>query len=232
MKTNPLQFITYGMYIVSSLDGDRYNGQIANTLIQVTNDPVTIAISINKANLTHEMIMKSGLFSVSLLERDTPLKLVGKFGFKSGRLENKFLDTEYRVLSSGCPVVTNNSLCYFGARLINRLDCGSYSLFLGEVNEMTILKQGKALTYEHYHLDKCGTTPDTAPTFIQNEGKDNKCVDLPKYRCTVCNYVYNPAKGDVDGGIPPGTAFDDIPDSWVCPICGVGKSQFVKVDEE
>ena len=53
---------------------------------------------------------------------------------------------------------------------------------------------------------------------------------MDKYRCTVCDWIYDPAVGDPEGGIAAGTAFEDIPDDWVCPLCGVGKDQFEKVE--
>jgi len=89
MDPNVLHNISYGMYIVSSNKGDLLNGQIANTVFQVTNEPITIAVSINKQNLTHEFIEASSCFSVSVLAEDTPLKFIGKFGFRSGRKEGR-----------------------------------------------------------------------------------------------------------------------------------------------
>ena len=224
MDPNVLHNIGYGMYIVASNKGDSLNGQIANAVIQITNDPVTVAVSINKQNLTHEFIEKSGKFSVSILSEDTPLNFIGKFGFKSGRKEDKFKEIEFKKLSSGCPAVLDYSLGYFDAKVINKLDCGTHTLFLGEMIESGILKTGTPMTYSYYHQVKRGTTPRTAPTFIKGEGGST----VQKYRCEVCNYIYDPAAGDPDNGIQPGTPFEKLPDNWVCPICGAGKDQFVK----
>lgn len=228
MDQKALHCISYGVYIISSSKEGKKNGQIANCLMQITNDPVSLAVSVNKANLTHEFIQDSELFSVSILEKETPLKLIGRFGFKSGRESDKFEGISSEVLMSGCPVVTENALCWLGAKVINKMDCGTYTLFLGEVTEAEVVKQGEAMTYDYYHKVKCGATPNTAPTFIEGEEEQAACAGMPRYRCTVCNYIYNPAVGDPDGGIPPGTAFEAIPDSWVCPICGVGKDKFVE----
>ena len=52
---------------------------------------------------------------------------------------------------------------------------------------------------------------------------------MAKYKCTVCGYIYDPATGDSDNGYPPGTSFESLPDSWVCPECGVGKDMFVPI---
>jgi len=228
MDLNVLRNIGYGMYVVSSIKGGLLNGQIANTVFQVTSQPVTVAISINKHNLTHEFIEGSSRFSVSILAEDTPLSFIGKFGFRSGRSEDKFKDTRFIKLDSGCPVVLENSLCYMEAKVINRFDCGTHTVFLGEVVDSKILTTGKPMTYSYYHQIKRGTTPEAAPTFIKEELEEKKGKSMQKYRCTVCNYIYDPAIGDPDGGIKPGTAFEDLPDTWVCPVCGVAKSEFVK----
>ena len=229
MDPNVLHNIGYGMYIVSSNKGDLLNGQIANTLFQITNEPITLAVSINKKNLTHEYIEASKRFGVSILEQETPLSVIGKFGFKSGRTENKFKDTKFLKLDSGCPVVIENTLCYIEAKVINQFDCGTHTLFLGQMTDSRILKTGKPMTYDYYHQVKRGTTPETAPTFVRAEvARQEEQRPAQKYVCTVCNYVYDPLIGDPDGGIQPGTAFEDIPDSWVCPVCGAKKIDFIK----
>ena len=169
MDPNVLHNISYGMYVVSSNKGDLLNGQIANTVFQITSEPVTIAISINKKNLTHEYIESARRFSVSMLSEDAPLSFIGKFGFKSGRKEDKFKGVKFIKLDSGCPVALDNALCYFEAKVINQLDCGTHTLFLGQVADSKILKIGKPMTYDYYHQVKRGATPDTAPTFIKKE---------------------------------------------------------------
>ncbi|MBI5208033.1 MAG: rubredoxin [Candidatus Firestonebacteria bacterium] len=229
MDTNVLHNITYGMYIVSSNKGSSFNAQIANTVFQITNDPITIAVSINKLNLTHEFIEASQQFGISVLREETPLEFIGKFGFKSGRTENKFKDTEYKVLDSGCPIVLVNALCYFEVKIISKFDCGTHTLFLGKMTESEMLNPGRGMTYSYYHEVKRGTTPKTAPTFIKNNIIEKGEIAMQKYRCKVCGYVYDPSDGDADGGIAPGTPFEKISDSWVCPVCGADKSQFEKI---
>ncbi len=228
MDPNVLHNIGYGMYIVSSNKGDLLNGQIANTVFQITSEPITIAISINKKNLTHEYIEASKRFSVSILAEETPLSFIGKFGFRSGKVEDKFKGTGVIKLDSGCPVVLENSLCYLEAEVINQLDCATHTVFLGRMTDSKILGAGRPMTYEYYHQVKRGTTPETAPTFIKSEAAEKRGDKMQKYRCTICGYINDPSVGDPDGGVQPGTAFDDIPDSWVCPVCGAAKSEFVK----
>lgn len=224
MDLNVLCNISYGMYIISSNKGNLLNGQIANTVFQITNNPIIIAVSINKINLTHEFINNSSRFSISILEENTPLQFIGKFGFKSGRTENKFSDIKFKILPSGCPVVLDHTVGYIEAKVINKIDCFTHTIFLGEAMESEILKDGKVMTYEYYHKIKRGTTPQTAPTFINVKGDKS----MQKYRCTVCGYIYDPAIGDPDNKIIPGTLFENIPDTWVCPVCGADKSQFEK----
>jgi len=95
------------------------------------------------------------------------------------------------------------------------------------MTESKMLQSGKPMTYGYYHQVKRGTTPATAPTFIKEEIPGKKEARMQKYRCVICNYIYDPALGDPDGGIQPGTPFDKIPDTWVCPVCGADKTQFV-----
>jgi rubredoxin/flavin reductase (DIM6/NTAB) family NADH-FMN oxidoreductase RutF len=230
METKVLHYISYGMYIVSSVRDGKYNGQIANSLMQITNEPVTIAVSINKKTLTHEYIDASGMFTISVLGKSASLRLIGKFGFRSGRNEDKFKDTGYDILASGCPAVTDDSICYLGLKVADKMDCGTYTVFLGEMTESRMIAPAEPMTYDYYHQEKCGTTPDTAPTYIRDDKPSAVCLKPPKYRCVVCNYIYNPELGDPDGGISPGTVFEDIPDTWTCPICGVGKSDFIKAE--
>ncbi len=231
MDPNVLHNISYGMYIVSSYKADALNGQIVNTVFQVTSEPVTIGISVNKKNLTHEYIESSGRFGLSILDEKTPLKFIGKFGFRSGRTEDKFKGTGFLKLGSGCPVVTDNTLAYIEAKVMKKLDCFTHTLFIGEMTDSKMLKTGTPLTYAYYHEVKKGTTPANAPTFIKEESPGaKKEVLMQKYRCVVCNYIYDPSIGDPDGGIKPGTPFESIPDTWVCPICGADKSQFEKTE--
>ncbi|MBF0493501.1 MAG: rubredoxin [Candidatus Omnitrophica bacterium] len=224
-----LQNISYGVYVISSVKDGKYNGLIGNCVIQITNEPITIAISISKKNLTHDFIMSSGLFTISILDRTAPLKFIGQFGFKSGRDTDKFVGVGYKVLPSGCPLVTDHTLSWISAKVLKNMDCVTHTLFLAEVMDGDTLKNGEPMTYEYYHQEKRGTTPENAPTFIKNS--DQKiCATGSKYRCLVCNYIYDPLLGDKDSGIEPGIPFEKLPDNWVCPICGVGKDQFVKVD--
>ncbi|MBU4342494.1 MAG: flavin reductase family protein [Candidatus Omnitrophica bacterium] len=169
MDPNVLHNIGYGMYVVSSNKAGQLNAQIVNTLFQITSQPVTVAVSINKKNLTHEYIESSGRFTASILAEETPLSFIGKFGFNSGRKEDKFKDIKFKKLVSGCPVVLDHSIGYIEAKVINKLDCGTHTLFIGGMTESELLKTARPMTYDYYHQVKHGITPKTAPTFIKEE---------------------------------------------------------------
>lgn len=229
MDLQALYKIGYGVYIVCSRKGDRINGQIANTFFQITSEPPTVAVSINKKNLTHEFITESKVFTASILAQDTPLSFIGQFGFKSGRDINKFEGVQYKTGVTGAPAVTENAVCYIEAKILQSVDVGTHTIFIGEVVGAEVVSNKPVMTYEYYHQVKRGTTPKTAPSYIAPEKKEEKKPSMDKYRCKVCEYVYDPAQGDPDGGIKPGVAFADLPASWVCPVCGAGKEEFEKI---
>ena len=230
MKLETLHKISYGLYIICSKNEEKINGQIANALFQVTAQPATIAVSINKQNLTHEYIEKSNFFTVSILSENTPMSFIGNFGFKSGRDLDKFKDVEYKLGKTKSPIVLDNALACIEAEVIDKIDVGTHTIFIGRVEDAEILSEDKPMTYEYYHKVKGGVSPKTAPTYNSMVDKKTKKEEnkMDKYVCTVCGYVYDPEKGDPDGGIAPGTKFEDIPDEWVCPLCGASKSDFEK----
>ena len=227
MNQKALNKISYGLYVVSSKRNDKFNGQIANTVFQVTSEPPAIAVSINKQNLTHGYIQESKVFTTSILSKETPMEFIGRFGFKSGRELDKFKDMNYKVGVTGAPVVLENTIGYLEAEVIDSLDAGTHTVFIGRMVDAEIIKDGEPMTYAHYHEIKKGTAPKTAPTYIKEENQ-KKVSKMGKYRCTICEYVYDPEKGDPDSGIKPGTLFEELPDGWVCPVCGVGKDKFEK----
>ncbi len=228
MNVKALYKLGYGLYVVSSRKGDRFNGQIANTVIQITSEPPTIAVSINKENLTHDFIEESGVFTASILSQDTPLSFIGHFGFKSGRDTDKFKDANYKIGETQAPIVTDHTLAYLEARVIQELDVGTHTIFVGELVGADVLKEGEPMTYAYYHQVKRGTTPKTAPSYIEKEKETEP--KMAKYECTVCGYIYDPELGDSDGGIAPGTPFEELPDDWECPVCGAAKSEFERME--
>lgn len=228
MNLQALHKISYGLYIISSKIGDKLNGQIANTVFQITSEPPIIAVSINRENFTHECLTKSKVFSVSVLSEQAPMPFIGLFGFKCGRDVDKFKETKYLTGMTGAPVVLDYTAAYLEAEIINRIDIETHTLFIGKIVNAEILNNEEPMTYAYYHRVKRGTAPKSAPTYIapEKEQKPKEEKKMKKYRCTVCGYIYDPAEGDPDSGVAPGTPFESIPDSWVCPVCGVDKTMF------
>ena len=167
MDLKVLRNCTYGLYVIGSRKGDRFNGQIANTVFQVTSDPPTIAVSINKQNLTHEFISASKVFTASILSQDTPLSFIGHFGFKSGREVDKLKDVNYKLGEAKAPIVLDHSVAYLEAKVINQVDVGTHTIFVGELIGADVLNEGEPMTYAYYHQVKRGTTPKTAPSYIK-----------------------------------------------------------------
>jgi flavin reductase (DIM6/NTAB) family NADH-FMN oxidoreductase RutF len=165
MNTKALHQISYGMYIVSSRKGDSINGQTCNTVIQVSSEPPIISACINKGNLTHDFINDSGVFAVSILSQDTPLTLIGRFGFKSGRDVDKFKGIDYKLGETKAPIVLDNTLAYLEAKVINSVDVGTHTIFIGELVGAEAIQEGEPMTYAYYHQVKRGTTPKTAPSY-------------------------------------------------------------------
>ena len=227
MNTKALFKLAYGLYIVTSRKGERLNGQIANTVFQITSEPPTLAISINKKNLTWEYIKDSGVFAVSVLCQETPLSFIGQFGFKSGRDINKLEGINYRIGQTKAPIVIDNATAVFEAKVTKELDVGTHTIFVGEIVDADVLNEKPCMTYEYYHVVKRGTTPKTAPSYV--EEKKEAVPKMDKYKCSVCGWIYDPEIGDADGGIAPGTPFEKIPDSWKCPVCGAAKTEFEKI---
>ena len=225
MNSKAFYKLSYGLYVICSKKGDKFNGQIANTVFQITSEPPTIAVSINKSNLTNEFIRDSKVLTVSMIAQEAPLSFIGHFGFKSGREMDKLADINYITGETGVPIITDNTIAYLEVQITQQVDVGTHDIFIGDVINADVLKESEPMTYAYYHLVKRGSTPKTAPSYVE-EKKEVKKMD--RYVCTVCGYVYDPEQGDPDGGIQPGTAFEALPDDWVCPVCGATKSEFEK----
>jgi flavin reductase (DIM6/NTAB) family NADH-FMN oxidoreductase RutF/rubredoxin len=237
--------LTYGLYILTSRDGDKLNGHISNTVFQITADPPRMAVATHKNNLTTEYIKKSRVFAVSAIQQDVTLDFIGPWGFKSGRDINKFDKVNYKIGKTGAPIVLDKVIAWYECEVEEVHEIGTHVLFIGRVVDLDVTgNPSPPLTYDHYRYQIKGISPENSPTYIPKGKEDEKqkatvketpkdssvAKDLRKYRCTVCGHVYDPAEGDPPAGITPGTAFEDIPDDWTCPICGVTKDDFVPMD--
>ena len=157
--------ISYGVYIITSMDGDKKNGQIITTAFQVTSDPPRVAVCVNKETLTHEYITKSKKIGISVLEQDVPMTFIGTWGFKSGRNIDKFKDTNYKIGITGIPLVTDYTLSIMEVDVKLIQDVGTHTLFIGDVVNSEVIKDGTKLTYEYYQKEKKGKSPKAAPTY-------------------------------------------------------------------
>jgi ferric-chelate reductase [NAD(P)H] len=173
MDLGALQKLGYGMYIVGSYRGDKLNGQVANTVFQITSEPPTVAVSINKKNLTHEFIKATKVFSAAILHEATPLPYIGRFGFRSGRDFDKTADVKYRKGVTGAPIFTDHAAAYFEAEVVQDVDVGTHTIFIGKIVAAEVLSGDTCMTYDYYHQIKRGKTPPTAPSYIP-DGKGDK----------------------------------------------------------
>ncbi len=162
--------LSYGLYIVTSITDGRSNGQIVNTVLQVTSDPPRVAVIINKNNLTHEFISKSKVFGASVLDTSTPMTFIGLFGFKSGRDVDKLSQTKFIEGTTGIPLVTEHCLGVLEARVFDQVDVGTHTVFVGDVLSGEILRIGEPLTYLYYHKHLKGKSPKNAPTYNPEQG--------------------------------------------------------------
>ena len=238
MNINAFFKISYGLYLISTKAGDKMGGYVANTAFQVTAKPARFAISCNRDNLTAEMIRESGVFAFSVLREDASSELIGNFGYKSGRDIDKFNGVNYITAKSGAPIVTDSSVAWFDCKVTETHEIGTHILFIGEVLDYDVIdEEANPLTYAYYHEVRKGLSPKNAPTYIEKEKLEEEKTEQPveeasaeneTWTCQVCHYNYDPEEGDPITGIPPGTAFEDLPDDWVCPLCGATKDMFEK----
>ena len=172
---------------------------------------------------------------MSILPQTVPLDFIGHFGFKSGRDIDKFQGISFRQGQTGAPILMENSLAYLEAEVIDSLEVETHTVFIGKVVNSEVLGEGDPMTYAYYFQVKSGATPASAPVPVGagikqgQTGSKSDSSHLKKYECSTCGYVYDPEIGDPDSGIAPGTPFEDLPDDWVCPLCGVSKSEFYPV---
>jgi len=228
MNLEALRKISCGMYIVTS-GREKCNGQIANTVFQVTSQPEMIAACINKQNFTCELIEQNRIFAISVLAKSTPLRFIGSFGFRSGRETDKFEGVNFKIGRTGTRIVLDNSIAYLEAEVITKIEVDTHTLFVGKVVDADIIKGEEPMTYAFYHEVKRGITPSSAPTYLKTEAVQ-EVRKMSKYKCSICGYTYDPEIGDLESGIKPGTSFDELPANWVCPVCGAAKDQFEKME--
>ena len=213
MNKNAFRSLSYGVYIISTLDGERPTGCVANSVMQITSTPATIAVSMNHDNYTNSCIKESGKFAVSILSEQSAPGLIGTFGFQSGKEVNKF-DGVDALEKEGISVVAD-ACAYVVCKVIDKMETPTHTVFLGEVIDADVLKAEEPMTYAYYHKVVKGKSPKNAPTYIAEE-KEEK-AEAAKWVCGICGYVYEGEE-----------SFEGLPEDFICPICKQPKQVFVK----
>ncbi|MBQ8495658.1 MAG: flavin reductase [Clostridia bacterium] len=195
--------LSYGLFVLSANEDGKDNACIINTAIQVTSEPNRISIAVNKQNHTHDMIAKTGKFTVSILSEQAPFALFQRFGFQSGRDTDKFAGfTDWKRGYNGTAIITAGTNGFISAWVQETVDLGTHTLFIAAVTDMEVLSDAPSATYAYYHSN-IKPKPE-AP-------KTNKTV----WRCTVCGYEY-------EG--------EELPADFVCPLCKHPASDFEKIE--
>lgn len=196
--------LTYGLFVLTARQGEKDNGCIINTAGQVTAVPNRISIAVNKANYTHDMVLTTGKFNISILSEEANFSTFQRFGFQSGKDVNKFEGCEEAKRSeNGIFYVTEGTNGYISATVENTMDLGSHTLFIASVDDMEILSDVPSTTYNFYQSN---IKPKPAAP-VQKTGKTI-------WRCRICGYEY-------EG--------EELPADFVCPICKHPASDFEKV---
>ncbi|MCR5845583.1 MAG: flavin reductase [bacterium] len=217
MNTKILRSISYGVYIVTSMDEGRPVGCTANSIMQITSEPQTVAISLNHANYTNEVVKRTGKVAVSILSEESDSSLIGGFGFRSSRDANKFEGVDYAVWED-LPILLD-TCGWMTLKVIDSIETSTHTVFICEMTDGEMIGSKRPMTYAYYHEVIKGRAPKTAPTYIPElDGDAAPAAEAAeKWICSICKYEY-------DGDVP----FEDLPDDWVCPICGQPKSVFKK----
>ena len=215
-----LMDITYGMYIIGTRYNEKNVGCFVNTVSQVTATNPIISVSINKLNYTNEALRSTKRFTISILSEKTNPTVIGRFGFFSSKDTDKFKETKHTFIND-MPVVMENICGYAICEVIDIIDAETHDIFLARVKETKKVEDLVPMTYKYYHDVIKGKAPKTAPTYTENLKQEKSLGN--KYRCIICGHIYDE---NVEG-----VKFHDLPDDWICPICGVGKDKFKKVEE-
>lgn len=212
MNSKALYDLSYGVYIVTAMDGQRPTGCIANSVMQITSDPATVAVSINHNNFTNRCIAQSGRLAVTILAQDSDPALIGRFGFASGQDTNKFDGLAFEM-KQGSPVPAAG--CgWLACEVLGSYETSTHTVFFARVLDADV-RGGAPMTYAYYHQVIKGKSPKNAPTY-QPEEPEGPAAS-PRWKCSVCGYIY-------DGDTP----FEQLPESYACPVCRQPKSVFVQ----
>lgn len=203
MDKKAMYNLTYGLFVLTARLGEKDNGCIINTAGQVTSTPNRISITVNKDNLTHDLVKESGKFNISILSEGASFDLFKHFGFQSGREVDKFDGyTACKRSENGLYYITEGTNAYISATVEQTIDLGSHTMFIASVDDMEVLASDPSASYAYYQSS------------IKPKPEKKDAGGKTVWRCTVCGYVY---EGDV------------LPDDFVCPLCKHPASDFEKV---
>ena len=216
MDLSVLNNISYGMYIITTKKEHKNVGCFINSAMQITSKSKILAISLNKDNYTNEVLKQTRKCAISILNEKANQKLISKFGYFSSREINKFDEVNYQNINE-LPVVIEDCCGYIIGEVIRVIDVETHDIFLIRMEQMEKLSDDVPMTYRYYHEVLKGKSPKKAPTYQEEkeEGKANR------YQCSTCGYIYDDSKEKIK--------FEDLPDNWTCPMCGVGKDKFIKL---
>lgn len=204
MDKKALYKLSYGLYILTAREGERDNGCIINTAVQAASVPNQIGISVNKENFTHDMIKRTGKFTLSVIDTSASFDLFKRFGFQSGREVNKFDGfTEFGRDVNGICYVTKGTNACISVNVSKTVDLGSHTMFVGEIAGMEVLGEIPSVTYEYY-LNNIKPRP-------QEIGKTAEGQTV--WRCTICGHEY---------------VGEELPADFICPVCHHSASFFEK----
>ncbi|MCR4923642.1 MAG: flavin reductase [Lachnospiraceae bacterium] len=205
MDKKTMYNLSYGLFVVTAYNG-KDNGCITNTAIQVTSEPNCISIAVNKSNFTHDMILNSGNFTVSILSQEADFELFKHFGFQSGRDVDKFADfKDCRRAENGTMIITRGTNGYISAKVVKTVELSTHTLFIAEVTDMEVLSKVPSATYEYYQ-NNIKPKPDAV-----GKTKDGQTI----WRCKICGYEY---------------VGEELPEDFICPICKHPASDFEKIN--
>ena len=205
MDKKAMYKLSYGLFVLTAREADKDNGCIINTAIQAASDPNQLSVCVNKANYTHDMITRTGEFTVSVLSRNASFELFKRFGFQSGSDIDKFGDYTKCVRgSNGIYYVTEGTNAYISVKVNKTEDLGSHTMFIGEITDMEVLRDVPSVTYEYY-LNNIKPKPQAVGTT-----DDGQTI----WRCTICGYEY---------------VGEELPEDFICPLCKHPASDFEKV---
>ena len=201
VDNNAVFKLSYGLFVLTARENGKDNGCIINTAGQITVTPNRIQIAVNKSNFTHDMIKRTGVFNVSVLNEDATFKTFQQFGFCSGRETDKFADVSYDCRTeNGLRYIPENVNSVLSGKVVESYDWGTHTLFIADLTEAKVLNNVPSMTYQYYFDN---VKPKPAPT------SDKK----PGWVCKICGYVY-------EG--------EELPADYICPLCKHGAADFEK----